>query len=103
MYYPLPAVSGLSSLPLSGQTLSPTTSTTSTFAVSAWPNTKVVEFTVSAQDVYVTFDGSEPTASNGLVLKADTGPLTWSIDRIKIAGFRAATNGAVVYGVPLYY
>ena len=103
--FPLPALSalrGTSTAIISGQSLSPLSSATSTFTVSAWPNTKAVEFSVAAQAIYVTFDGSVPTATNGLTIPAGS-VLTWSINRIAAAKIRAATNGAIVYGVPLVY
>jgi hypothetical protein len=101
--FPLPSVTGLSSLPVSGQAIAPGAASTATFTASAWPDTKLVEISVSTAAVTVTFDGSVPTATNGLIIPAGIAPFTWSINKAIAAKFRAVSGTAAVYGVPLYY
>lgn len=84
---------------LSGQTLSITTSANVT--LSAFPGAQYVELTVTSQNAYVTFDGSVPSSSNGLVLVKDLGSIVWTIDQALAAKFRAAANLASIYATPM--
>jgi hypothetical protein len=92
-FYLFPAVG------LSAQTLSATTSSNVSF--SAFPAAQFVELTVTGQNAYVTFDGTTPSAVNGLVLVANTPAVVWPIDKALAAAFRGASNTAVIYGTPM--
>jgi hypothetical protein len=61
--------------------------------------TKFVLFEVQTGGVYVTFDGSTPSSSNGHLYAVNTREF-WSAGRADAAKFIRATVDAVVYGSP---
>lgn len=84
---------------LSGQSLSVTTSTTST--ISAFQGANFVAVTISTQNVYVTFDGSTPSSTNGAVIVAGKRTLFWPIDKALAAKFRSVTSTASIIAEPM--
>lgn len=63
-------------------------------------NTAYVEITSTVADVYATFDGTTPSATNGTYLKAPT-VVTWSKSRAEAAKFLAPSGTAKVYAAQL--
>ena len=61
--------------------------------------TKFVLFEVQAGGVYVTFDGSTPSSSNGHLYAVNTREF-WSANRADAAKFIRATVDATAYGSP---
>lgn len=84
---------------VSGQSISAGTSSSVQF--SAFPAAQFVELSVTSQDVYVTFDGSTPSSTNGVYLPKNTTQIQWPIERALAAKFIGAANTAVVYGTPM--
>lgn len=72
-----------------------------TLAASGWDvkNTKQVLWDVQTGDIFATFDGSDPSASNGHRLYVGQSG-TWSLQLAKAARFIRATVDAVIQASP---
>ena len=76
-------------------------STVVTLAASGWTvlNTKQVLWDVQTNDIMVTFDGSDPSASNGHRLNVGQSG-TWSLQLAKAARFIRQSADAVFQATP---
>jgi len=64
-----------------------------------YSNVKFVTLDVQDNDVFVTFDGSDPTSSNGHRLYAGQA-YTWHLRRAQAAKFIRASSDAVIHASP---
>jgi hypothetical protein len=78
-------------------------SSTAVSLTGAWTanKTKYVLIDIQGADVMVTFDGSDPTASNGHLYKKLADPFFWHRDTARLAKFiRSASTDASVHATP---
>jgi hypothetical protein len=77
-----------------------TVSTTVVFLTENWSaaSTKYILIDIQTADVYVTFDGSDPSSSNGHLFKTTGQPFFWSKEAARVARFirAGATDGFVM-------
>jgi hypothetical protein len=78
-------------------------SSTAVSLTGAWTasKTKYVLIDIQGADVMVTFDGSDPTSSNGHLYKKAADPFFWHRDAARVAKFiRSASTDASVHATP---
>jgi hypothetical protein len=80
-----------------------TVSTTPVTLTENWTaaNTKYLLIDIQTADVYVTFDGSVPSSTNGHLFKTTGQPFFWSREAARVARFiRAGATDAFVMATP---
>jgi hypothetical protein len=92
--YPKPAISGTTGNPIAGQRKT-VSSAAVQFATAFDANTSLVSVDVQVDDVYVTFDGTTPSSSNGHRLYARDKVL-WSKATATAAKFIRVTTDATL-------
>ena len=86
------------SIPGSSPHVQASTSTSATFTAPTNPDAVGCLISVSVNDAYVTFDGTTPSSTNGLVLKAATNPVFFPLGQtIKVTPATASTTVNVLW------